>query len=1816
MELINSRYKILSCLEQEHYYSQYIALDLMKKSEKVLLYLISDTQTTRPFIEYCNSNFYEISSYKQDGIMNVFSYGIVEIIDDKFTEESIFFYTTEYVDGISLAEIDKPLEEYELSDIYKQLSCALDFLHYHGTVYKYIGVETVKLIEKDGKFTVKLLDIISIYRIEKMKTYFHPLTCSFFAPETSSNLKLGVYTDIYSLGAVLYYLLTLTELDYVNLYSQVGACKEKNNFKSNLINIIIKMTSNDIDTRYQTIHECNDDIKTIFRISEVIENLRDVDKINFKIPLIGRDHELRQVMDVCEIREDRVRKFNKDLILINGDRGIGKTRLLNEVSHLMKWRKYKSFHITINQQAGRLRQILGNILKQFIKISPESYITKYGRELIKLVPELALNRDIIPSEVLPTQQEKLRLYDRIANFMFDISLIHPCIILIDDFHLADCAMIEFVDYLLNLNKVKKVPLLLVLAYRDENVYCTENENYINKWCLDNALSMKLSRLTVEETAKMIKHILGWNKEPLNFASRIMKDTEGTPSYIEEVIKELYSQGMLEFNYSTEHRNFAPIISVNDYNEIILSQNVDQSILNQIKSFDNETREILDVISLFKTSISKDIISAMLEVEKKDNSDCFSNLTRLKILNEKFDDWGYTYGFHNKDFKKHIYNNIDAARRTQLHIKASNILEDIYTKEGRENKDELIYHLTQSNQKDKSINYCMQSGIGILKFFAYEQSYTFFKQAYELLENDKDHRKLTVLINLGEISQKLLKNNDAIYYLNYAIKLANLQKNPKEYINAKSRVGLIYSIRNEFDLAQTYLNETIHKAKEIEYFKGTMEAAYLLSRVYMQIRELQKMKAISEEYFNYALKQNDLYYMGMFMGLRGIVEYFEENIVTALELFKESVEYLEKANEIEETARPINNIGVIYHDHFQDVHNARLYFQKALKISEQYRKTDGIITFSNNIADTYITEHDYYKAIDVSKKNLELALEYDEEISTLLVYSNLIISYTNISGYKQAYMYLLKADAIYKNRDSSHKGIYLETYLEVCTKLYMEMGAYNKALETIEEFFVKFSHAEFLIQLRMRKLYYFARYYSGKSVEEKELIQLIDDYRDTLYTRDRRMLLLDTANYFINKRMISEAKIFLDEDCNLVNIVNNDYFTLKRKYIESFLLNKKQQAVALEDLLSNKKIDQFKEMKWNIYSKLGDLYLQSRAYFRSINSFFNALDIIYILFNTIPFEFKKIYLLKEDKFLVRTNLFRIGMLISSEGSKGTDDINNTYKKYKDEFIAKSNSEDFFDIVELQNILNNKRFYELVVEYYDKVNETKVTNIEQLVASFTDNNINNLSALLRLACRTTLASRGAIIEEDGYKIITSVGPSMPPGRINSILEGTPGINKEVFSKSSLNPTRDFSKDHFGKDTRALICLPIYKESENRNVESIQDDNRRGYNELQKKVSGYLYLETDKVLNNFTDEALKLCKNLLPLAGILLTNHHLTIFSSIDKMTGTYMRKYFEQVFDEEIQYASEINQPLSVIMLDIDHFKNVNDIYGHQKGDMVLTEIGKIITNNIRVTDYVGRYGGEEFVVLLPGANKKHAYTIAEKVREKVESSKLLGNDSQLTISCGISTFPYDASKQNQIIEKADQALYNAKENGRNKSVMWDKDIVLGSKRVDKLAGIITGNNIQDQRNVLVITEIIELISKNITIPDKIFMVLGRLIEILEAEEGMLCTVDDKKINRKYYRRQFIEEWVPPFIFNECLVNSTIVSMEGNYIIDWENTNNLDTLTNTPNWKSVIVIPIVVNENVCGVIYLSVPIKEKEFDYAEYNLVEITSNIIGAILKINE
>jgi diguanylate cyclase (GGDEF)-like protein len=152
--------------------------------------------------------------------------------------------------------------------------------------------------------------------------------------------------------------------------------------------------------------------------------------------------------------------------------------------------------------------------------------------------------------------------------------------------------------------------------------------------------------------------------------------------------------------------------------------------------------------------------------------------------------------------------------------------------------------------------------------------------------------------------------------------------------------------------------------------------------------------------------------------------------------------------------------------------------------------------------------------------------------------------------------------------------------------------------------------------------------------------------------------------------------------------------------------------------------------------------------------------------------------------------------------------------------------------------------------------------------------------------------------------------------------------------------------------------------------------------------------------------------------------------DKLTGLLNRGGIDKRLEEEINRGRRYNNSFSIAMMDIDHFKKVNDTYGHQTGDIVLKNVSGSIATNIRDSDYAGRYGGEEFLIVMPYTDKVHAYTATERIRKSLAATEIKSTDIKITISGGIASYPEDGDNFREIVSSADSALYSAKNNGRN------------------------------------------------------------------------------------------------------------------------------------------------------------------------------------------
>ena len=153
-------------------------------------------------------------------------------------------------------------------------------------------------------------------------------------------------------------------------------------------------------------------------------------------------------------------------------------------------------------------------------------------------------------------------------------------------------------------------------------------------------------------------------------------------------------------------------------------------------------------------------------------------------------------------------------------------------------------------------------------------------------------------------------------------------------------------------------------------------------------------------------------------------------------------------------------------------------------------------------------------------------------------------------------------------------------------------------------------------------------------------------------------------------------------------------------------------------------------------------------------------------------------------------------------------------------------------------------------------------------------------------------------------------------------------------------------------------------------------------------------------------------------------------VDGLTGVFNRRYFEIRVQEEIERAKRYTGAMSLIMIDIDHFKRLNDEFGHLMGDDVLRQISTIFSQNLRKVDVACRYGGEEFAIIVPETTGEDAYYVAEKLRKAIQGAVFPGLPRPVTISAGVASYPANGEGRDELIKAADEALYQAKQSGRN------------------------------------------------------------------------------------------------------------------------------------------------------------------------------------------
>lgn len=1793
MRLINNRYKLNKLIYDSLEDSLYQGSDLWEGNRQLFIKFYNSEQS-KNIIEYFVENFISLSKIKHKNLLSNFEFNITNTIDNKKVNFKQHFITTEYIKAPKLSEVHEDLSFKERLNILLQVANILDFLHYKGMVYRYLSPSNIYVLE-DG--SIKLMDLATICE-NILHTKYDDLTRGFIASEVLLQQEniIDKRADKYSFGVLALYLLTE---DYYNYYGtkykflkKFNLTMEEEKFLRNLINPCLMKNPKLRDVRLRKIiHKLNERFNLNFHYDLVKE--RGV--LDFQTKLVGRGNEIRKIMDIDRLVTDG--KLDNKVILIKGGAGTGKTRFLKEISYLLRIRGRDVYSVEIGDRDESGLEAMTSILRTIIRDVPQSILDKYIEELSSLVPELKPDLGVDDPIVLNKQMESLRVFDRTTSFLKEVFSNRPVYLIFDNLENGNLQLLQMLDYLIRSIGSEKINI--IASYNETALLDNSKEKQlIFKW-LENPMveEIEISNFTLEEIGECIQYILGISYKPLNFSAVILKESQGNPKYIEYIIKDLYASGELYFSPKGHWK-----VKTKKYSDIYFPTKLEETIKSQLNLIQDRHKNIMETIAVYYTAISKNTLQILINMEASELDKILKELVSMKLLDVRISDLGYAYSINDIQLKRNIYYNIPKNRRIKLHRVIANYLEEIYNQSNGFVLEELTYHLINSNDKVKALKYIVEKA-------REEEPYSFrsvslWEEAYGIDEELDSPYAMEILENLGDIYTIKGENDKALEIYEKLLQKSKELGKIKYRVIANNGIADIYLKKNQLDLALKKVGESEKLTKEINDLDLSVETSVVRNRVLLEKGEFAQTEENVLQLLQTSLDNNLNKNLGNIYNLLGIIEFYKGNMNKALDLYKLSIKALEKVGDFLNSIKPRNNIANIYTQQGK-LRQAMEYYKKCLNITKNREIANMQLILLNNIGSIYTTMHNYKKAIGYLESASILAAEVEDANLELLTNINLSIIYLLSGNYEQSYNYYIITKELVKNKDYNFemRGYYYNYLSEIYytfNQLEKAQKYSRKAIEKLKGFSIK----EYLASKTRYLLidYFINKVYCKKSIEEiREL------YRQEGIELDRRLALLNLTLIPLVEYDYDYVQDILDEDAK----ISKGHKAPKLDYFRNILINTiKEDDESIEELIRleiGMKKYNLPQLDLTLNIVLGMRFAKKEKYYEGLNYLLEALSMIRDLIKNIPDREFQIGLIR--RFFGDTLKKEIANMLFKITNKKVDMI------FLDEVKTEEGINKYFDHRPLIGLMSDEDFAKIreVSTYVDE-DVKDINRLEDLISRLASDYKTNLELILKFLAKETFATKAYILGYDEntnrYSPFVSLDSNRDWLPNENLLSLANRYEKGILINGNMSETgKEQYREFLSQNSKALMCVPIrvkdgegvYKGKERRSFFSYEVN------------EGYIYLETEKVFNRFDKIRQKLAYSLTQIIYMNLENYRLKILSNIDKLTGVSTRKYFEQEYGRIFNEAKRNQGDFAVLILDIDNFKDINDKYGHRKGDEVLEKIGGVLGSSVRSTDLVARYGGEEFIIVLKNIPENKAVEIGEKIRLDIANLKIPNSEDNITISIGIAIFPKHGQFKEELIEKADQALYSAKKKGKNKVILWKGHFLKPFDRIDRLAGIISGNIDQDQKNVVEILNTIDLVRENIPKEEKIFKFLDRLIKVVEGETASLIYLDrEGEVVKSYSRVKNKSKWVDKVFINYNIVKEVLNEGKGKFLIDWDSIDNVNLSLNSPDWKSTIIYPIKFQGQVQGVVYITAPLKEKEFDYNCFNKIKVLSDIFSPIV----
>lgn len=1539
------------------------------------------------------------------------------------------------------------------------VTTALKDIHRAGIIHKDINPANIIVNAKTN--TVRLVDfgIASRYGTEQATIKAPssvPGTPGYMSPEQTGRMNRSVdyRSDFYSLGATLYELLTGRPLfaaqepiEWFHCHiarSPVPPTDVNSSIPRVLSDMVMKLLAKTAEQRYQSATGLLHDLRECYR--QLVANAairdfplasRDVPE-HFRIPqkLYGREQEVGQLLAAFEAAYNQV-----SLALVAGRSGIGKSSLVNELHKPVTARrgyfivgKFDLVHrdVPYSGLVVALRDLVQQILTESNdrladwKRKLEQALGPNGGLMTELLPELKLIMGPQPQvEPVGATESEQRFRLTLFNFIRVFSHAdHPLVLVLDDLQWADSSTLRLADLLVD--QVEGDRLMVVGAYRDNEIAPDHPliQTLQQMQGTDVFLThIDLQPLEVPDICRLLADTLMTSNSEVEPLARVIRQkTEGNPFFVEEFLKDQHARGLITADPDTGKW----VWDITQLTQQQMTDNVAALMTRKLDRLPDTSLRLLRLASCAGNRFSLAMLSMIAEMSPAKAAEALqvpieeglitpiNDAYQLTELEQDTDPGRLTvrFAFNHDRIQETAYNLVDQDTRLAAHLEIGRqLLRNLNAVERKEGLFAIVTHLnlavsliTDDQEKRELCRLNLEAGHRSRQAASYPIAYGHFQRAIMLLGNtpwDTDYALALSAFSAAAEAAAYVGDHKALRsFLDAGLGNArDLLSRVTFHEIEISHLITLGELEKAIDRALPLLKALGHSyPRHPGRWYVTLRFLRLRSRLKsMNLETIKELPDMTSPEHRAAMR------IGASIGSASM---FAEPMLLPL-LCINGAEIALQHGHTPETTTTFSILGMMFAQSMNDPDTAIALGQLSLDLSERFNSRRGR---AQHLYGSLI-QH-WREPVQNTYDSLRLGARYCMENGDFeyAVHASNVLEDNMFSGSED----LAKLENLCRHHLAEFRALHMgamlhhqEARLQMLCNL---RGLSNQPSRLVGE---HYDIEAMLPQHRATKDLPLVDHVTSKAVFLNYLFHIDGAPHGTSGSGRYELSPESGADGFFGGRRTQF--IYTLVSLRAAGIARN-----RRERRLAFRRGRK----GLKRLEVRLKTDHYNIPNKYYLCKAERLRVQGRE-FEAHEAFDRSIE-----------------LASENRFLSEQAMAcELCGLMHMRSGRGTIAM---------PYLAKAR-----DLYRRWGA--NAKVSQLEHQYPDLARETPsttfngtramamgevdMTSLMKALKAIADEQIHSrmVEAIINIAIEFAGAQRGILALRDGDGKLRIEAEASVDDDETVILQSSPLDQCESVSQTTVNyvsrtresvvvadalavnssvPGLDREEYILRERIRSILCLPIA-------IGKGKD----------RTLTGLLYLENNHISNCFTEARIGALEIIAVAAAGRL---ELSRKAAVDGLTNLFNHDYFQNMLRQELAGVLRYGRPMSLLLIDVDHFKQFNDTWGHQIGDQVLREVANVIKETSRENDTAARYGGEEMVVILPGAGKDEAAMVAERIRSAIERHEVRVDDEVLsvTVSMGLACADAKDCDPERLIKRADTALYKSKANGRNQLTLAD------------------------------------------------------------------------------------------------------------------------------------------------------------------------------------